>query len=307
MRKILFLLTYIIVAVSAVAQSNIRLNNFWGNMYYINPASIYDKYDAVFNVSAQKQWLGIDGAPTTFFASGITYLDSYHTQLGLILIQDKIGYTSITNINASYAYNIPLNREWEFHFGAGANYQAVSYDISKVSIANDNDPEVFDRLKDEAGFNADLGIEFTNNSLKLGAVSQNFSSVFLKVKPIQTNTNFIYAKYKQNSDNIINFGAGVCGIQYADIFQLEMSMTSYFKFNQYNGLIDKPDLFDIGVFYRTGSEGGLTLGFNVTDAIHLSYSYDYHFGALSAGSYGTNEIMITYNLARKPTCHNCWY
>jgi type IX secretion system PorP/SprF family membrane protein len=307
MKKIIFLLTYIIVTVSAVAQSNVRLNNFWGNMYYINPASIYDKYQAVFNMSAQKQWLGIEGAPTTFYASGITYLDAYHTQLGLALIQDKIGYTSISNINFSYAYAIPLEYDWQIHFGVGANYQSISYDISKVSIANGNDPMVYDELRNEDGFNADLGVELTNKSLKLGMASQNIASIFSQGRPLQTNTNFVYAKYKQNSNDIVNLGAGICGIQYADIYQLEMNMTSYFKFNRYNGLLDKPDLFDIGTFYRTGSEAGVILGFNVGDAIHLSYSYDYHFGALGAGSYGTNEITITYNLARKPMCHNCWY
>jgi type IX secretion system PorP/SprF family membrane protein len=307
MKKILILFSYIIVTFSVVAQSNIRLNNYWGNMYYINPASIYDKYQAVFNVAAQKQWLGIEGAPTTFFASGITYLDPYHTQLGLSLVQDKIGYTSTTNINLSYAYAIMLAREWQFHFGLGANYQSISYDISSVSMSNGTDPVAYDGLLSEKGLNADLGVEVTNKSVKFGVVSQNLASLFAKERPLQSNTNLIYAKYRQNTDNIVNFGAGVCGIQYLNIYQMELNMTSYFKFNQYSGLLYKPDLFDIGMFYRTGSEVGLILGFNVGESIHLSYSYDYHVGTLSRGSYGTNELMITYNLSRKATCHNCWY
>lgn len=307
MKKITLVFTYFLFTFTVVGQSNIRLTNYWESMQTLNPASIYDKYEAVFSMAASKQWMGIDGAPTTYFASASTYLEDYHTQLGLNLLQDKIGYTSSTNINISYAYAISLSKEWQLHLGLGGNYQSFSYDLSQINMMSGTDNIALEKLIPAYQLNADVGIELSDNTLKIGAVGQNLFSLLPSDRPLQTNANFMYVKYHQESNNVVNFGAGICGIQYADIVQLEFNVSSYFKFNQFNGLTDKPDLFDIGLFYRTQSEAGFIFGFNLTDAIHLSYCYDYHFGGIRLGSFGSNELMITYNLARKPVCHNCWY
>lgn len=299
---LIFIMSYLLPA----AQSNIRLSNYWGDMHYISPASIYDKYDAVFSMAARKQWLGVHGAPTTLFASGTTYLEKYRIQLGLSLIQDKIGYITTNNLNFSYGYAIMLKQDWQLHLGVGVNYQSLKNDFSSIRVVDMTDDIIYQGLEPRSLLNADFGSEVTNENFKIGFASQNLISLF-QMNPLQTNTNFVYGKYYQNSNNIVNFGAGICGIQYADIYQMEFSVTSYFKYKDNNGLTNKSDLFDIGLFYRTQSELGLVLGINITDAIHASYSYDYHFGAIRLGSYGTNEIMITYNLNRKPKCHNCWY
>jgi len=307
MKRICILLIYIAFTFLVVAQSNIRLNNYWGDMHLINPASIYDKYDAEFIIAARKQWLGIQGAPTTFFASGTTYFENFHTQLGLSLTQDKVGYTSISNANLSYGYAIMFQQNWQLHLGIAANFQLLNYDIHSINVFDNTDNNLYQGLQSKNAFNADIGAEVTNEFFRIGVVSQNMLSLFPSTNPIQTNTNYMYARYYQNTNGIMNFGGGVCAIQYADIYQMEFNLTSYFKFKQNNGLTEKPDLFDIGLFYRTKSELGMILGFNLSESLHVSYSYDYHFGSISLGSFGTNEIMITYNLKKKPICHNCWY
>lgn len=296
-----------LISFQVVAQSNIRLNNYWENMQYINPASVYDKYLAVFSMAARKQWLGIDGAPTTFFGAGSVYLEDYHTQLALNVFQDKIGYTYTTNANFSYAYVMSLNYNWQLHLGAGIDYQAFYYDLSMVNLSSALDNVPAENLTSASRLNADVGIELSGQHWKMGAASQNILSLIPSDRPLQTNTNFAYVKYNQASSNIVNFGAGICGIQYSNMLQAEASITTFFKFDQYNGLTDKPDLFSIGFFYRTGSQTGFIFGLNITDAIHISYSYDYHFGGIRYGSFGTNEVILTYNLKKKPVCHNCWY
>jgi len=307
MKKLIFLIIFNFMCLLVVAQSNIRLNNYWGNAHYINPASVYDKYLAVFSMTARKQWFGFTGAPSTFFASGTTYIDDLHTQFGLILVQDQIGYTATTNIDFSYAYAIMLERDWQLHLGMGLNYQSLNYDISKVRLITDDEPDIYEHLKTENSFNADIGIEFTNKSVKFGASSLNIFSVFSPENKLQPNTNFLYARYRENSDKLVNLGVGVCGIQYENFYQMEFNLTSYFKISERSGLSDNPDLFDIGLFYRTQSEVGVILGFDITQAIHLSYSYDYHVRDISRSSYGTNELMITFNLQKKKLCHNCWF
>ncbi|MDD4971411.1 MAG: PorP/SprF family type IX secretion system membrane protein [Paludibacter sp.] len=307
MKKLIIVLIVNLVSLLVVAQSDIRLNNYWVNSQYINPASVYDKYQAVFSMAARKQWFGFPGAPSTLFASGSTYLEKLNTQLGLVVVQDQIGYTSTTNIGMTYAYAIAFQREWQLHMGLGFNYQSLNYDVSKMSLSDEADPAVFDKLKTTSNFNADIGIEVTNRSFKLGAASQNLFSLFTSVNNQQPNTNFLYGRYRQVSNDMIDMGFGICGIQYANIFQAEVNITSYFKMPDRSGLNNNPDKFDLGVFYRTQSEAGLIFGFDISEAIHLSYSYDYHFGGIRLSSYGTSELMLTYNLMREHICKNCWH
>jgi len=307
MKKASFLFIFSLLSSLAVAQSDIRLNNYWVNPQYINPATIYDKYQAVFSLAARNQWFGFPGSPNTYFASGSTYLENFHTQLGIIVLQDKIGYTSTTSIGLTYGYAIAFQRSWELHLGLGMNYQSLNYDQSKVNLTNNNDPFFNDKLNIVSNFNADIGIEVTNKSIKLGASSQNIFSIFNKENNQQPNTNFLYGRYREQSSDMINMGYGICGIQYSNMFQAELNVTSYFKMPNRSGLNDNQDKFDIGMFYRTGREAGFIFGFDISEAIHVSYSYDYHFGGISFSSYGTNELMLTYNLIRKPLCHNCWH
>lgn len=307
MKKSIFIIVFNIISLLILAQSNIRLNNYWGNAHYINPASVYDKYQAVFSMAARKQWIGVTGAPMTFFASGSTYIDKLNTQLGIIAVQDLIGYTSVTNLDFTYAYAIKLQQDWQLHFGLGINYQSLNYDISKVNLSTDYDPQAYQNLLTTDNFNSDLGVELTNKSFKIGASSQNIFSIFSNDRKYQTNTNFLYSRYRQISNSVLNFGIGVSGIQYSNMYQAEFNLTGYFKVGQKSGLTESPDLFDVGLFYRTGSEIGVILGFDLSESIHLSYSYDYNVSGINRSSIGTNELMITYNLVRVPTCHNCWF
>lgn len=307
MKKIILLILLSLLFFRGFAQSNIRLNNYWGNPLNINPSAIYDKYMAVFSVAAHNQWIGFPGAPKTYSASASTYLEDYHTQLGIKLFQDKIGYTYTTNIGLNYGYAIPYRYDWQMHLGLGVNYQLLNYDLSQVKLSS-ADNEVYQDLASEKYFNADLGMEITNKALRFGLASQNIFTLFYPDNnKIQTNTNFVYAKYRYYTNDIVNYGIGVCGIQYSNIYQMEFNATGYFKFSNRSGLQTQPDLFDIGMYYRSSGELGLIFGFNITDDFHVGFSYDYHMKGIRQSSYGTNEIVLTYNLERKPICHNCWY
>lgn len=307
MKKLIVILLLNFACMLMVAQSNIRLNNYWANLHYINPSAVYDKYMAVFSIAASKQWYGFSGAPTTFFGSATTYIDDIHSQIGLVLVQDKIGFTSTTSIDLSYAYSVQFQNKWQLHLGLGLNNLSTYYDPAQVNLITDADNNAYQYLKSENNFNADLGMEVLYKSLKVGISSQNVFSMFSHVDFHQTNTNFLYVRYRDNTDNVVNMGYGICGIQYSNMYQMEVNATSYLKIPPIAGLNMKPELIDVGLFYRTGSEIGLVFGFELGESLHLSYTYNYHVGGISRSSLGTNELMLTYNLSKRNVCHSCWY
>jgi len=301
MKKGVFILIFNVVILSLMAQSNIRLNDFWDKTYFINPASINDVGLAEFNMAARKQWVGFPGSPSTLFASATTYLDNMHTQFGIKVVQDNIGFTSTSDIDLTYAYSMALQNNWKLNMGLGVCYQMLSYDLNEMVVPADDDPTIYEKLLKEDNFNANLGMELTNKFWKLGTSSQNLFSLFSKNNMQFVNTNFVYAMYREYSHDYINLGYGACGIQYGNLYQMEFNLTGYFK------VTPQSDAFQLGLFFRTWDEMGAIFGINLTKQIHLSYSYDYNIGGINRSSVGTQELTLTYNLPKEWRCKNCWY
>ena len=301
MKKTILFVLFALVPILVTGQSNIRFNNDWNKTYMINPASITDQCLAEFNMAARQQWVGFEGAPTTLFASGTLYIDELYTQFGLKVLQDKIGFTSTTDIDLTYAYVMRVNNTWKLNMGLGLSFQALGYDVSKVQSPTGSDPLVLDRLLNESNVNSDLGFELTNKFYRFGFASQNIFSLFSPINKMFTNTNYLYGIYRDSNHDFFNLGYGVGGIQYSNMFQMEFNITGYFK------ATPTTHPFQIGLVYRTRNEVGALFGFDVTRKFRVSYSYDYNFSGISNSSYGTHELMLTYRMDKVFQCKNCWY
>jgi type IX secretion system PorP/SprF family membrane protein len=299
MKKVVLFSLFILVSLLSHAQSNARINNYWENTYYINPAAIDDDYRAVFSMAARKQWFGVPGAPGTVFGTGTVYIDNMQTQFGVKLLADEIGYTHTMNASLSYAYSVHLDDWWRLHLGIAASIQSLSYDLSAVNTETLNDPAFLTKLLKTNNYNSDLGAQLTNNELTVGLSSQNIFSKFFKENALQTNTNFLYAKYRKKSNQTVDMQYGVAAINYGTTLQMEFSLTSYFKY--YN----EPDIFQVGLFYRTRSDMGVLLGVNLGNNTHLWYSYDYNVGGIQKNLIGTHELMLVYKLNKKAGCIHC--
>lgn len=299
MKKIVLFFLYIFVSLLGCAQSNARINNYWENPYYINPAAIDDEYGAVFSMAARKQWFGVPGAPNTFLGAGTMYIDKLQTQVGLKVFADEIGYTHILNGSLSYAYSVHLDDTWNLHLGLAASFQNLSYDLSQVTQETLDDPAFTTGLMKMNNYNCDLGTQLTNKTLTIGLSGQNIFSMFFKENRLQTNTNFLYAKYRKQTNQVVDMQYGVSAIQYGSSMQMEFSITSFFKY--YN----QPDVFQAGLFYRTRTDMGVMVGLNIARNTHLWYSYDYNVGGLQTSLIGTHELMLVYKLDKKVGCVNC--
>lgn len=290
MKLFISILLFLLISFQSVAQSDIRMNNYWENTYYINPGAINTDYQAIFSLVARKQWLGFPGSPDTFFASGTTFLNKTNTQIGLKVFADKLGYNTISNVSISYSYSTALNRDWTMNMGIAGSYQCLSYDKSQVSMMTADDPALYENLLQQNNYNADIGVELNDKSWKVGASGQNLFSLFFKENLNQINTNYLYGMYRKITEHPIDLQYGACAILYHDLFQMEFNITTFFKFQ------NESDKFQVGLFYRTKSEMGVILGFNFNENMHLAYSYDFNVSGISRSSIGTHELMLVYRL-----------
>ncbi|MEI8084934.1 MAG: PorP/SprF family type IX secretion system membrane protein [Paludibacter sp.] len=292
MNKTIYILLFNLLSIIVVGQSNIRINNFLENPYYINPAAIDDESTAVFSMAARKQWVGFPGAPSTIYATGTTYLENLRTQFGIKVFNDKIGISNTFNVALSYAYNVKLYRQWQLHLGLAASFQNLSYDLSDMNSVYVDDPSFYSKLLKQNNYNSDLGAQLTDKSLTVGLSTQNLFSLFFEENKLQTNANYLYAKYRYRTLDPIQLQAGVTAIQFNRIFQMEFNLTTFF--NTYR----QKELFQLGMFYRTRTEMGVLFGLNLGESLHAWYSFDYNVAGISKNTVGTHELMLVYKLER---------
>lgn len=293
---------FIFVGILLYSQSDIRFNNYWENLYTLNPAAIDDAYLASLSAGIRQQWFNFPGAPRTIMANGSIYLEDYYSQFGLKALRDKIGYTNTSYIDLSYAYAVTLDKYWQMNLGLALSFQDISYDRSEISLPSFDDPVAYDRLIRESNFNAGLGFELLYNSQwRFGAASKNIFSLFIPINDIHANVNYLYAMYRQYNRDYMNLGVGITGIQYSNIFQAELSMTAFFK-----KTTDR-NSFQLGLFYRTWREMGALLGFDIANNFKLSYSYDFNVGQIYRRSLGTHELILTWKFDKARRCRICWY
>jgi len=300
-RHCIFLPLLLLFMCKVMAQNNIRINDYWDNTYYINPAGIHESDWMRFSTVARKQWLNFPGAPTTFFATSSIYLKSLRTQFGLKAMMDQAGYTNISQINLSYGYLLPINEGWALKFGLAGTYQSISFDMDKISSADSDDPDLYEHYKRQDYLNADLGFELTDKFWTVGVVSQNIPSLFFNINKQFSNTNFVYASYRQYNHDYINLGFGACAIQERNVYQMEFNAMSYFKLTQ------EMNAFQVGLFYRTWREMGVMFGIDLSKNLFMTYNYDFNIGEIRRKSLGTHELMLVLKLKPTERCVNCWY
>src|SRR6478609_6469846 len=127
MKKIyLAILMALMALTGAEAQQNPHYTQYMYNMNVINPAYAGSKDHLSGALLYRNQWVGVDGAPTTFSLSGSAPIGK-NVGGGLSLISDQIGPVKEQNVYADFSYTLDLVGEHRLAFGlkAGATFQKI--------------------------------------------------------------------------------------------------------------------------------------------------------------------------------------
>lgn len=286
---------------SLFAQSYDRINNYWNNLFTINPAAINNAHLATVSAIVRQQWLLFPGAPSTLFATGSIYFDDLYSQVGLKVMAEKKGITAYTDVDLTYAYAVWLNRTWTMNLGLALSYQTFYYDVSKITFPDFDNPAVYERMIFNNDLNADIGIEFYNRNWKIGASSHNLVSLFKKEYNYNPNINLAYIMFREFNSDYVNMGFGISAFHYSNMYQMEFNTTAYFK------RTDENHPFYIGLIYRTWHEIGAIAGIEFNKKFSIAYSCDYNLGQIYRHSFASHEIMLIWNFEKIYRCKNCWW
>lgn len=301
-------------SLSAFSQADISMSTHWYNRANYNPAFIARTDYLYLFTNARRQWVGIDGSPTTINVQASEYIHSMRSAFGVSLINDKIGITNVLNPSFQYAYRIaPNSEDWALSLGLSAGIFARTINGSLLEPVNMTDPALMYDNRTLYKPDSNFGVEFQGKYLYIGLSLTHLFAIGKSDMTFQnTSHQYGYVIYKNSNSDYFNFSAGLEVVNRLNLTTVELN--SMIRFKQPTGLESGPrELFDVGVSVISTKQAALILGFNINSNFRVGYSYEYDYN-LRSNQNGTHEIVLEYRIPTKAssTCSSCmvdpnWY
>ena len=310
----------------AFAQQRPHYTQYIMNNYIVNPAigGIENYVDV--KLSVRNQWIGIDGAPKTFYATihgpiskkdykstftsfetkgmnprGKYYWEDYtsaapHHGLGMTVVNYSTGYINRLTGFATYSYHIGISSKTSLAAGFGLGLSSINLKFDKITLTNSYDPAVrtaIDKLENfKPEMNAGLWLYSSFYFMGLSA-QQIIPAKFSLVDSTLYKSTFIphlfgTVGFRVPISEDIN---GLPSVMVRYIESAPIAVDVNFK-AQYR------DLFWLGASYRKGVGFSAMTGINVANKVNISYSYDVNNSKfmLSSMNKGTHEIILGFLL-----------
>lgn len=300
-RPLLFTIVLLLTCVSLTrAQYDVRLSQYFQAKPYYNPASVGATEDLNILALARMEWVGIKGAPLSFFAMADMPLTLGKTQhgVGVVLLTESIGLFQNTHVGLQYAYKQKL-----FGGTISGGFQIglvnQSFDGSKVEMVESE----YHQQTDEAiptsqvsgmGFDMNFGLFYTHKKFYAGIGMAHLIEPELQLD--ENAYSYIGRTY--------NFMGGYNIPLPNPLFELQPSvflLTDLQSFHtDITARLEYNKMFNGGVSYRVNESVGILFGVKI-GRFQAGYAYDFPITALGQATSGSHELYVRYSLKLKKT------
>lgn len=308
MRRItlpIILLLLCMAADKAVAQTDALFSQYYQVPSYYNPAMTGATDYLNIRAGSRMQWVGVDGAPTTFtgLADMPFKLFGKRFGVGVKVMTEKIGLYNTLDFSAQLSYKFK-KFGGEFSVGLGAGMYDQKFRGSEVFIPDDDD---FHQSTDEAiptqdihGTALDLsaGLSYTHRLFYAGISCLHLTSPTVTMR-IDGSETAQERNFEFKADRTLYFTAGSNIPIKNTLFELIPSVIVATDFNFTTAVITARaryrKMFTFGIGYRWDDAVYATLGAELK-GFFIGYSYDYSTSAIAKASSGSHEVFAGYRL-----------
>jgi hypothetical protein len=291
---------------SSNAQQDPQYTQYMYNTQVVNPAYAGSREALSFGLLYRTQWVGFEGAPKTgtfTVNSPIGSLDNMG--LGLSIVRDELGPSIESNVNIDYSYSINTSDNAKVSFGLKAGLDILDVDFTKLNIADQGDifeNNIDNKLQPQIG----AGVYYNTDKFYAGLSVPNFltSKHFDKstlddiqnggfdgsVTAAERLHYFLIAGYVFDVSDNLKFKPATL-VKAVSGSPLQWDVSANFL------LYDKVTL---GAAYRWSAAMSALVGFQATDEIFIGFGYDYQTTDIESYSDGSYEVMLRFDLFKKP-------
>ncbi len=287
MKNILTITLLVLTSRALYAQQDPLYSQYLNNPVLLNPAyaGINDKLNVV--AGYRTQWAGFDGSPTTLNFSAHTSLYDNKVGAGIMVVQDKIGETKITQYNALYSYKIKLKGDKILSFGLQTGMTNYRNDNAQLNPQQSGDP-AFAFINDSK-FNVGAGIMLKSERYLIGLSAPRLTkgSVDMGGQPIEIYNQHFYLM-------------GAYMIYLTDRIRLKPSVllraTQGAFSTDLNFNLNLEENYTVGLLTRNFNTFGLLVQMNIKD-YRIGYVFEMPTNASVGARFTSHEISLALSLA----------
>jgi type IX secretion system PorP/SprF family membrane protein len=275
------------------AQQDPHYTQYMYNMNVMNPAYAGSKEHLSFGLLYRKQWVDVDGAPSTGSFSGSLPVGK-NVGVGLSVIADKIGPVEEQNAYGDFSYTLRLNGAHRLAFGikGGATFQRIGLfsDINNPNLPDQTD-EAFQENTNNVYLNFGAGVFYYSDNYYLAFSVPNM----LKATQLDYNGRkfgsetrhfFLTGGYVFNLSDNVKFKPFAM-LKGAFEAPTSLDVSTNFLFNE---------KFEIGATYRIDDSFGGMVNYAINPNVRIGYAYDHIISDLKTVTTSSHEIILLFDL-----------
>jgi type IX secretion system PorP/SprF family membrane protein len=285
----------IIMSLSLCGQSDIDLNHHWLWRLDHNPATIKNNDFFEVNLLGRFQWMGFDGAPQTYMASGSRFFNNINSGFAAVIISDRIGFTQKNVYKGIYSYSFTSNSETSiFSMGLsfGVNQNSLAHD--KITVADDViNPDIVTYYVEDNKIKPDFDFGATYTLRPKGANYLKAVEPLLQIGASVTHIDQILNRANKTS---CNYYAYVIGNIPVGRIRVNPGLSLVHRGNitsaELNAMINTNRFWAGGSLKFRGNEIALLGGIHISNYIGLGYSLDLTYSSVGNKSRTSHEIFL---------------
>lgn len=296
MKKIVTLV-FVLISGLSYAQQDAQFSNYMYNTLSFNPAYAGSRGTTSIYLSQRKQWVGLEGAPSTNSLSYHSPLGYSNVGIGLSLLNDAIGPVEENLISLDISYSIQTSYDSQLAFGLRASAHMLNVDFTQLNIFNPSDVLAQSNINNRVSPNIGFGMFWYSdksyvgfsipNLLETSHINKGLNSSVSSISKERLHYHFTAGHVFNISQDILFKPAILTKIVSGTPFQLDLSS----NFQIY-------DKFTIGASYRLDAAVSFLGGFQINRNWLLGYAYDFDTNNLSTYNSGSHEVFLRYEVFR---------
>lgn len=300
-KRLFFCMILLITCViGARAQYEAQLSQYFSAMGYYNPAYAGTTSDLNLFALHRQQWVGIKGAPKSFFVTADMPLKLGKTNngIGLVFFTEGIGLFQNTHVAGQYAYKQKL-LGGTLSIGLQIGIVNQSFDGTKVYIPASS----YHQKEDQAipttqvsgvALDMNAGLYYTHKHFYAGLGVTHFTEPEISLNEYAST--YISSTYNLTGGYNIQFRNPLYELQPSvcmktDMQSFQADITARLVYNK---------MFNGGFSWRINESVIVLLGATF-GKFQVGYAYDFPTTPILKGSSGSHEIMVSYRLKLKKT------
>ncbi len=284
--KILFLLFIIWCNISIAQQP--YFTQFDANPILLNPAFTGNAYHLNIRAQYKTLWTDLENPPATAIVSGHAPIGISSSSVGVIIMNDAIGFTTTSGATLNYAYRFQ-SKIGRIAVGADVAIENYREQLTASSPAMPNDPLLAADYNTML-FNAGIGVAWEGEKGYAGIAvpgllnptrSSNANDT-IAIDPLQLN---IIGLYQFPLSTNWEMSPAV-SFSYIDKLPSQLALLFLFEWENTLGLL---------AGYRSNNAYSLGIQYRFMDNFLIGYSYDYFASGIGTAG-GGHELVLGFDL-----------